>query len=305
MPNGFRLAQLLGSSHFSLVTAFPFRRSMRVKRFLRPGYRGGRGVRDSRSPVAHWGLPLDTLPLWSPGVGLGASAPAARFHTSTGIEVASWEVRIHAPHPHRSHPARSRRGAPRRRVAAAAGRALGGTGAGGASPATTAASSGRYCSSGGGRACGGQSSSGASTTASGTAAAGDNFASSPATLKLKVGQKVSTTNKQQGVAHTVTADEQPSITRVSGRRFRSPSLGRDLRLPLHHPPVDARFQRIIGGSRLGCGHTQSAATAGEPVDRPLGRLGGRRPRGRPKRASIAGEDTPVSNPSTDDGCRIG
>jgi hypothetical protein len=46
-------------------------------------------------------------------------------------------------------------------------------------------------------------------------------------LKLKVGQKVSTTNKQQGVAHTVTADEAPSITRVSGRRFRSPSLGRD------------------------------------------------------------------------------
>ena len=86
---------------------------------------------------------------------------------------------------------------------------------------------GRYCSSGGGRACGGQSSSGASTTASGTAAAGDNFAFSPATLKLKVGQKVSTTNKQQGVAHTVTADEAPSITRVSGRRFRSPSLGRD------------------------------------------------------------------------------
>ena len=71
---------------------------------------------------------------------------------------------------------------------------------------------GRYCSSGGGRACGGQSSSGASTTASGTAAAGDNFAFSPATLKLKVGQKVSTTNKQQGVANTVTADEAPSIT---------------------------------------------------------------------------------------------
>ena len=34
----------------------------------------------------------------------------------------------------------------------------------------------------------------------------DNFAFSPATLKVKVGQKVSWTNKQQGVAHTVTAD---------------------------------------------------------------------------------------------------
>jgi plastocyanin len=61
-------------------------------------------------------------------------------------------------------------------------------------------------SSGGGRAYGGgQTSSGAGTTASGTAVTIDNFAFSPATLKVKVGQKVSWTNKQ-GVAHTVTAD---------------------------------------------------------------------------------------------------
>jgi plastocyanin len=78
-------------------------------------------------------------------------------------------------------------------------------GYGGASPATTAAPSGT--SSGGGRAYGGgPTSSAAGTTGSGTAVTIDNFAFSPATLKVKVGQKVSWTNKQQGVAHTVTAD---------------------------------------------------------------------------------------------------
>jgi plastocyanin len=76
---------------------------------------------------------------------------------------------------------------------------------GGASPATTAAPSGT--SSGGGRAYGGgPTSSAAATTGSGTAVTIDNFAFSPATSKVKVGQKVSWTNKQQGVAHTVTAD---------------------------------------------------------------------------------------------------
>jgi plastocyanin len=76
---------------------------------------------------------------------------------------------------------------------------------GGASPATTAAPSG--ASSGGGRAYGGgPTSSAAGITASGTAVTIDNFAFSPTTLKVKVGQKVSWTNKQQGVAHTVTAD---------------------------------------------------------------------------------------------------
>jgi len=76
---------------------------------------------------------------------------------------------------------------------------------GGASPATTAAPSG--ASSGGGRAYGGgPTSSAAGITASGTAVTIDNFAFSPATLKVKVGQKVSWTNKQQGVAHIVTAD---------------------------------------------------------------------------------------------------
>jgi plastocyanin len=34
----------------------------------------------------------------------------------------------------------------------------------------------------------------------------DNFAFSPATLNVKMGQQVTWTNKQQGVAHTVTAD---------------------------------------------------------------------------------------------------
>jgi len=78
-------------------------------------------------------------------------------------------------------------------------------GYGGASPATTAAPSGT--SSGGGRAYGGgPNSSAAGTAGSGTAVTIDNFAFSPATLKVKVGQKVSWTNKQQGVAHTVTAD---------------------------------------------------------------------------------------------------
>jgi len=80
----------------------------------------------------------------------------------------------------------------------------GGYGSGGGSTATTAAPSGT--SSGGGRAYGGgPTSSGAGTTASGTAVAIDDFAFSPATLKVKVGQKATWTNKQ-GVAHTVTAD---------------------------------------------------------------------------------------------------
>ena len=53
---------------------------------------------------------------------------------------------------------------------------------------------------------GGPTSSAAGTTGSGTAVAIDNFAFSPATLKVKVSQKVSWTNEQPGVAHTVTAD---------------------------------------------------------------------------------------------------
>ena len=89
--------------------------------------------------------------------------------------------------------------------ALAAGCGSNNSGSGGASPATTAAPSG--ASSGGGRAYGGgPTSSAAGITASGTAVTIDNFAFSPATLKVKVGQKVSWTNKQQGVAHTVTAD---------------------------------------------------------------------------------------------------
>jgi plastocyanin len=59
-------------------------------------------------------------------------------------------------------------------------------------------------SSGGGGYGRSQTTSGA-TAASGTAVAIDNFAFSPATLKAKLGQQVTWTNKQQGVAHTVTA----------------------------------------------------------------------------------------------------
>jgi plastocyanin len=63
-------------------------------------------------------------------------------------------------------------------------------GYGGGSPTTTAA----------------PTTSGAGTPGSGTAVAIDNFAFSPATLKVTVGQQVTWTNKQQGVAHTVTDD---------------------------------------------------------------------------------------------------
>jgi plastocyanin len=81
----------------------------------------------------------------------------------------------------------------------------GGYGAGGGSPATSAAPS---ATGSGGRGAygGGPTTSGAGTPAGGTAVAIDNFAFSPATLKAKVGQKVTWTNKQQGVAHTVTAN---------------------------------------------------------------------------------------------------
>ena len=82
--------------------------------------------------------------------------------------------------------------------------ASGGDGAGGGSPATTAAPS--ATGSGGRGAYGGRpTTSGAGAPASGTAVAIDNFAFSPATLKAKVGQKVTWTNKQS-VAHTVTAN---------------------------------------------------------------------------------------------------
>jgi plastocyanin len=82
----------------------------------------------------------------------------------------------------------------------------GGYGAGGASSATTAAQS--ATSSAGGAYDGGygQSQTTGGPTTSGTAVAINNFAFSPSTLKVKVGQQVTWTNKQQGVAHTVTAD---------------------------------------------------------------------------------------------------
>jgi plastocyanin len=80
----------------------------------------------------------------------------------------------------------------------------GGDGAGGGSPATTAAPS--ATGSGGRGAYGGRpTTSGAGAPAGGTAVAIDSFAFSPATLKTRVGQKVTWSNRQ-GVAHTVTAN---------------------------------------------------------------------------------------------------
>jgi plastocyanin len=80
----------------------------------------------------------------------------------------------------------------------------GGYGAGGGSPTTTAAST--ATGSGGRGAYGGRpTTSGAGTPAGGTAVAIDNFAFSPATLKARVGQQVTWTNRQN-VAHTVTAN---------------------------------------------------------------------------------------------------
>jgi plastocyanin len=63
-------------------------------------------------------------------------------------------------------------------------------GSGGGSPTTTAA----------------PTTSGADPPTGGTAVAIDNFAFSPASLNVKLGQQVTWTNKQQGVTHTVTAD---------------------------------------------------------------------------------------------------
>jgi plastocyanin len=80
----------------------------------------------------------------------------------------------------------------------------GGYGTGGGSSATTEAPSATDSGGRGGYG-GGPTTSGAGTPEGGTAVAIDNFAFSPATLKAKVGQQVTWTNKQ-GVAHTVTAN---------------------------------------------------------------------------------------------------
>jgi plastocyanin len=66
----------------------------------------------------------------------------------------------------------------------------GSAGYGGGSPTTTTA----------------PTTSAAGTPAGGTAVAINNFAFSPATLQVKLGQQVTWTNQQQGVTHTVTAD---------------------------------------------------------------------------------------------------
>jgi plastocyanin len=94
----------------------------------------------------------------------------------TRVEVASQEVRVHAPHTCRALTL----------LAAAGVLAVG-------------------CGGGNNSSDGGPTTSGAATPASGTAVAIDNFAFSPATLNVKMGQQVTWTNKQD-VAHTVTAD---------------------------------------------------------------------------------------------------
>jgi plastocyanin len=62
------------------------------------------------------------------------------------------------------------------------------------------------CGGGNNSSGGGPTTSEAGTPASGTAVTIDNFAFSPASLNVNVGQQVTWTNKQQGVTHTVTAD---------------------------------------------------------------------------------------------------
>ncbi|HKO86844.1 MAG TPA: amidase, partial [Actinomycetota bacterium] len=61
------------------------------------------------------------------------------------------------------------------------------------------------CGGGNNSSGGGPTTSEAGTPASGTAVTIDNFAFSPATLNVKMGQQVTWTNKQD-VEHTVTAD---------------------------------------------------------------------------------------------------
>src|SRR6266511_3964911 len=126
-----------------------------------------------------------------------------RHHTESVLQApleghvplcAPFRIRAHAPDTCRSHPARRDRGArpglrrqharPRRgwRWRRVPGDHRG-RGAYGGRPTT----------------------SGAGAPAGGTAVAIDSFAFSPATLKTRVGQKVTWTNRQ-GVAHTVTAN---------------------------------------------------------------------------------------------------
>jgi plastocyanin len=147
----------------------------------------------------------------------------------------------------------------------------GGYGSGGASPATPAAPSG--ASSGGGRAYGGgPSSSAAGTTASGTAVAIDDFAFSSATLKVKVGQKVTWTNKQ-GVAHTVTADGAPSIIPCRrARRSCSPS-SRRAASPTTAPSTRRCMPRSWCRSDLGRDQGSETATlsSGKPSAAPATR----------------------------------
>jgi len=66
---------------------------------------------------------------------------------------------------------------------------------------TTSGSSGRY-----GYGSGSGTSGSVSASASGTKVTINNFAFGPLTLKVKVGQKVTWTDAQMGIKHTVTAD---------------------------------------------------------------------------------------------------
>jgi plastocyanin len=75
----------------------------------------------------------------------------------------------------------------------------------------------------------------------------NNFAFSPATLQVKLGQQVTWTNQQPGVTHTVTADSGTfDHPMPSGATFSFHLRhGGQLRLPLQDPPVDARDDRGV------------------------------------------------------------
>jgi hypothetical protein len=119
-------------------------------------------------------------------------------------------------------------------------------GYGDGAPATTATPS--ATDSGGRGAYGGRpTTSGAGTPASGTAVAIDNVAFSPATLKARVGQKVTWTNKQAGRrAHRdrQRGRVQPTDA-VGGDVLVHPHQGGHLHLLLHDPPIGAWEDRGV------------------------------------------------------------
>jgi hypothetical protein len=105
MPNGFRLAQLPGSSHFSLVTACPFRRPLQgraVPQAWPQGRTRGCGTADLPWPTGACRSTI--LPLWSLGSGLGSKPTHSAVSQEDVSWVASLEVRIHGPRGGQSDP---------------------------------------------------------------------------------------------------------------------------------------------------------------------------------------------------------